>query len=117
MTLLAEIFAYPLASIFVSYDKELLSLTINALRLYSLSYIISWFNIYASSFFTALNDGFVSALISFVRTLIFQVISILILPKLVGINGIWLSILVAEVLSLIVSIMCLIKNKKKYEYA
>ena len=117
MTLLAEIFAYPLASIFVSYDKELLSLTINALRLYSLSYIISWFNIYASSFFTALNDGFVSALISFVRTLIFQVISILILPKLVGINGIWLSILVAEVLSLIVSMICLIKNKKKYEYA
>ena len=117
MTLLAEIFAYPLASIFVSYDKELLSLTINALRLYSLSYIISWFNIYASSFFTALNNGFVSALISFVRTLIFQVISILILPKLVGINGIWLSILVAEVLSLIVSIICLIKNKKKYEYA
>lgn len=65
MTLLAEIFAKPLASIFVGYDKDLLNLTINALRLYSLSYIVSWFNIYASSFFTALNNGFVSALISF----------------------------------------------------
>ncbi len=117
MTLLAEIFAKPLASIFVGYDKELLNLTINALRLYSLSYIISWFNIYASSFFTALNDGFVSALISFARTLVFQVIVILVLPKLIGVNGIWLSVLVAEILALIVSIICLIKNKKKYEYA
>lgn len=117
MTILAELFAKPLASIFVSYDKELLDLTITALRLYSLSYIVSWFNIYASSFFTALNDGFVSALISFVRTLVFQTIVILILPKIIGIDGIWLSVLVAELLSLIVSIICFIKNKKKYEYA
>ena len=117
MTILAELFAKPLASIFVSYDKELLDLTITALRLYSLSYIVSWFNIYASSFFTALNDGFVSALISFVRTLVFQVIVILVLPKIIGIDGIWLSVLVAELLSLIVSIICFIKNKKKYEYA
>lgn len=116
MTILAEIFAKPLASIFVSYDKDLLDLTINALRLYSLSYIISWFNIYASSFFTALNDGFVSALISFLRTLIFQVIVILILPEIFGINGIWLSVLVAELLSLVVSIICYIKYRKKYEY-
>ena len=117
MTLLAELFARPLANIFVSYDKDLLKLTITALRLYSLSYIISWFNIYSSSFFTALNDGFVSALISFLRTLVFQVIVILILPKLFGINGIWLSVLVAEFLSLVVSVICLIKNRKKYEYA
>ena len=117
MTLLAELFAKPLASIFVGYDKDLLELTINAIRLYSLSYIISWFNIYASSFFTALNDGFVSALISFLRTLVFQIIVILVLPELIGINGIWLSVLIAEILALIVSIICFIKNKKKYEYA
>ena len=117
MTLLAELFARPLASIFVSYDKDLLKLTINAIRLYSLSYIISWFNIYASSFFTALNDGFISALISFLRTLVFQIIVILVLPELIGINGIWLSVLTAEVLALIVSLVCFIKNKKKYEYA
>ena len=117
MTLLAELFAKPLASIFVSYDKELLNLTTNAIRLYSLSYIISWFNIYASSFFTALNDGFISALISFLRTLVFQIIVILVLPELIGINGIWLSVLVAEALAFIVSITCLIKKKKKYEYA
>lgn len=117
MTFLSEVFARSLANIFVSYDKELLDLTINAIRLYSLSYIISWFNIYASSFFTALNNGFVSALISFLRTLVFQVIVILILPKIIGLNGIWLSVLVAEIFALIVSLICFIKNKNKYEYA
>lgn len=116
MTGLAEIMAKPLASIFVGYDKELLKLTVNAIRLYSLSYIISWFNIFASSFFTALNDGFVSALISFMRTLVFQVIVILILPKLIGVNGVWLAVTVAEMLAIIVSVICFIKNRKKYEY-
>ena len=117
MTLLAEILAKPLASIFVSYDKELLELTINAIRIYALSYILSWFNIFASSFFTALNNGFVSALISFLRTLLFQVVMILILPSIFGINGIWLSVVLAEILALIVSLTCIIVNKKKYEYA
>lgn len=116
MTFLAEILAKPLASIFVSYDKELLELTVNAIRLYSLSYIISWFNIYASSFFTALNNGFISALISFLRTLLFQVITILVLPLIWGLNGIWLSVLLAEILAIIVSVVCFIKNRKKYQY-
>lgn len=117
MTFLAEILAKPLASIFVGYDKELLELTINAIRLYSISYIISWFNIFASSFFTALNNGFISALISFLRTLLFQVVMIFVLPAIFKINGIWLSVVVAEVLALIVSIICIVKNRKKYEYA
>lgn len=117
MTGLAEILAKPLVSIFVSYDKELLDITINAIRLYSLSYIISWFNIFASSFFTALNNGFVSALISFLRTLVFQVAMILVLPAIWGINGIWFSVVCAEILAVIVSIICIIKNRKKYEYA
>ena len=116
MTFLAEILAKPLAGIFVSYDKELLELTVNAIRLYSLSYIISWFNIFASSFFTALNNGFVSALISFLRTLLFQVIMILILPSIWGINGIWLSVVLAEILAIIVSMICFVKNRKKYNY-
>lgn len=116
MTILAEIMAQPLASIFVGYDKELLELTVDAIRLYSLSYIISWFNIFASSFFTALNDGFVSALISFMRTLLFQVISILILPRLFELNGVWLSVTVAEIFAIVVSVICFVKNRKKYEY-
>ena len=117
MTALSEILARPLASIFASYDKELLELTVNAIRLYSLSYMINWFNIFASSFFTALNDGLVSALISFLRTLVFQVITILVLPNIWGIDGIWLSVLVSEIFSIIVSLICYAVNKKKYEYA
>ena len=116
LTALSEILAKPLAGIFVSYDKELLNLTIKAIRLYSLSYLISWFNIFASSFFTALNNGFVSALISFLRTLVFQIAMIFILPLIFGINGIWLAVVFAEIISLFVSIICLIKNKNKYEY-
>lgn len=116
MTALSEVLARPLASIFVSYDENLLELTVNAIRIYSLSYILSWFNIFASSFFTALNDGLISALISFMRTLVFQVAAILILPAILGTNGIWLTVVVAEVLSLIVSIICFISNRKKYEY-
>ena len=117
LTLLAEIFAKGLASIFVGYDVALSELTTNAIRLYSISYIISWINIFASSFFTALNDGLTSAIISFLRTLVFQIIMILLLPSIFGINGIWISIVVAEVLSLIVSIFFLIKKRKKYNYA
>lgn len=116
MTFLAEVLAKPLASIFVGYNKDLLELTVNAIRLYSLSYIISWFNIFASSFFTALNDGFVSALISFMRTLLFQVVTIIVLPKFLKLNGVWFSVTLAEILAIIVSIVCFIKNKKKYEY-
>lgn len=116
MTLLAEVLAPVLAGIFVSYDKELLNMTINAIRLFSISYIISWFNIFASSFFTALNDGFISALISFLRTLVFQIIMIFLIPHLFGLNGIWTSVVFAEGLSLIVSIICYILNRNKYQY-
>lgn len=117
LTALAEIFAGILANIFVSYDIELVALTSNAIRLFAISYIISWLNIFASSFFTALNNGLVSAIISFMRTLVFQIIMILLLPTLFGLNGIWLAVVVAEILSLIISIFYLIKNKKKYQYA
>lgn len=116
LTLLAEIFTKPLAGIFVSYDKELLSLTIRAIRIFSISYIISWLNIYASSFFTALNDGVVSAILSFLRTLVFQVLSIYLLPIYFGLDGIWVALIVAEGLSLIVSLIFLVKNRKKYGY-
>lgn len=116
MTILAEILAKPLASIFVSYDKQLLEMTIIAIRLYSISYIISGFNIFSSSFFTALNDGLVSAIISFLRTLVFQISAILIFPSIWQLNGIWLAIVFAEILSLMVSVIFLITNRKKYKY-
>lgn len=116
MTILAEILSKTLASIFVSYDANLLQMTTTAIRLFAISYIISGINIFASSFFTALNNGFVSALISFLRTLVFQIIMILVLPLILGLNGIWLAVVVAELLALIVSITCFIVNRKKYEY-
>ena len=117
MTGLAELLSKLLASIFVSYDEGLLNLTTNAIRLFSTSYLISGFNIFSSSFFTALNNGFVSAAISFLRKLVFQVIMIFLLPLIWGINGIWLAVTIAELLSLFVCIMFLVKNKKKYKYA
>ena len=117
MTGLAEILSKLLASIFVSYDAGLLDMTANAIRLFSISYLISGFNIFASSFFTALNNGGVSAAISFLRTLVFQVAMIFILPAIWGLNGIWLAVVVAEVLALGVSVAFLICNRKKYQYA
>lgn len=117
MTGLAEILSKLLASIFVSYDAELLEMTTNAIRLFAISYIISGFNIFSSSFFTALNNGFVSAAISFLRTLVFQVAMIFLLPILFGLNGIWLAVVFAEILALIVSLTFLICNRKKYKYA
>ena len=117
MTLVAELSSKLLATIFVSYDTELLELTTRAIRLFSLSYIISGFNIFSSSFFTALNNGLVSAAISFLRTLVFQIVMIFALPVILKIDGLWLSVVVAEILALIVSIIFLILNRKKYQYA
>lgn len=116
MTAIAEIIAGLLASIFVSQNEELLQMTTNAIRIFAISYIISGFNIFASSFFTALNNGVVSAIISFFRTIVFQVATILILPAILGLNGIWLAVVVAEFLALIVSSAFLILNREKYEY-
>ncbi|MBO5143501.1 MAG: MATE family efflux transporter [Clostridia bacterium] len=117
LTVLAEIFSGVLASIFVSYSKELLEMTTMAIRIYALSYLLSGFNIFTSSFFTALNDGFVSAIISFLRTLVIQIITILVLPAIWGVNGIWLAVVFAEILSLIVCVSFLVANRKKYKYA
>lgn len=116
MTGLAEILSKLLASIFVSYDAGLLEMTTRAIRLFSLSYLISGFNIFSSSFFTALNNGGVSAAISFLRTLVFQIAMILLLPLIWQLDGIWVSVIFAELLSLVVSICFLLANRKKYQY-
>ena len=116
MTLLAEILSGVLASIFVSYNKELLEMTSLAIRLFSISFIISGFNIFGSAFFTALNNGLISAIISFLRTLVFQVIMVFVLPLILGINGIWLAVVAAEFLALIVTLISIILNRNKYQY-
>ena len=117
LTGLAMMLAKPLAMIFVAYDAELLELTKRALTIYSLAFLMSGFNIFASSFFTALNDGLTSALISFGRTLMFQAASVLLLPLIFDVDGIWAAVILAEGLALILSAACVIRNRKKYGYA
>lgn len=116
LTALAELLSGILAGVFVGYDAALLEMTTTAIRLYVICYLVAGFNIFASSFFTALNNGLVSALISFLRTLVFQVAMIYVLPVFWGINGIWLAVVFAEILSLVVSVSCFIANRKKYNY-
>ena len=114
---LASMFIIPcVARVFVGYDAELLALTSRAFRLYALSFVIMGFNVYASSFFTALGDGVTSALISFLRTLAFQVIAILLLPMLLGIDGIWLAVTAAELAALAVSAAMLLTKDKVFHY-
>ena len=116
MTVISLLLAKPLSKIFVSYDKALLDMTIRAFTIYCFSYLLVGFNIFGSSFFTALNNGLVSAIISFLRTLLFQVVAILVLPILFGLDGVWAAVIVAEALSLIVVLFFIIKMRSKYNY-
>lgn len=116
MFIISEIFARPLSLIFVSYDQELLELTCRAFYIYSFSYLFAGIAIFASSFFTALNNGLISAIISFLRTLIFQIAAVLILPIFLDVDGIWLSISIAEFLAAIVCVVFMITKRKKYHY-
>lgn len=108
--------ARPLSRIFVGYDNVLWDLTSHGFRLYSLSFLICGFNIYGSAFFTALNNGLISAVISFLRTLVFQLSVVLVLPVFLGIDGIWLAIVVAEFLALCVTVAFFVKKRKVYHY-
>lgn len=115
---LAQLLATPLAKLFVGYDSTLLAMTQTGFRIYSLVYIINGFNIFGSSFFTALSNGVVSAVISFLRTLVFQIGAVLILPIVFGgINGIWSSVTVAELLTLCITITFFVRQRRKYHYA
>ena len=116
MTASAVLLAPVLSKIFVGYDKTLWELTVRAFTIYSISFLIMGFNVYASSFFTSLGNGLISALISFMRTLVFQIINVFLLPALFGIDGIWWAVTAAELMTLCVSIFCLRKYKGKYGY-
>lgn len=116
LALLSQILAAPLASIFVGYDKGLFGLTCHGFRIYALTFLVNGYNIFGSSFFTALNNGAVSAVISFLRTLVFQIASLLLLPLIFGIDGIWSAVLVSELLTLILTGVFLIKNRTVYHY-
>lgn len=117
MKLAATIFAPALSQIFVGYDAELLSMTTTGLQIYSFAFLLSGFNTFGSAFFTALSNGPVSAAISFLHTLVFEVSAVLILPQIFGIRGIWSAITVAEVLTLMVTVFFLLRNRTRYHYA
>lgn len=116
MLIAGEFLARPLSMLFVGYDEGLLELTVHAFRYFSFTFLFAAIPIYGSSFFTALNDGFTSAAISFLRTLVFQTGAILLFPILFGIDGIWISIVVAEIVAALVTVGFWIKHRHKYGY-
>ncbi len=116
MSVVAFIFARPLTMIFVGYNEELLNMTTYGSKIMVACFIFSGFNFFASSFFTALNNGLISALISFMRTMVFQIVSVVVMAELFGVDGIWWSMTVAEFLSLIFASLFIVKYRKKYGY-
>lgn len=117
MSALAIGLAGILSKLFVGYDAGLYEMTKHGFTIYSISFVVMGINIYGSAFFTALGDGLVSALISFLRTLLFQLVAVLVLPMLFGLNGIWMSIVTAESIALIVTVNFFIIKRKKYHYS
>lgn len=116
MTVLALALSEPIAKLFVGYDQTVFAMTKNAFRLYSFSFVFSGYSIFASSMFTAFGDGLVSAIISVMRTIVFQLLTVLVLPIFFGVTGVWISMLVAEILAMLVAgVFCLTK-RKKYHY-
>ena len=116
MLIFAECLAMPLSKLFVGYDAELMSLTCRGFRIYSFAFLFMGFAIFSSGFFTALNDGLTSAVISFLRTLVFQVIAVILIPLVLDIDGIWLSIVIAEMMAVVVSAVFLAVKQKKFHY-
>lgn len=117
LAFLAFVLSAPLAKLFAGQSLEVQELTLTAFRYYALSVFFSGFSIFGSAFFTALNDGVVSAAISFLRTLLFQIASVLILPVFFGLNGVWYSLFAAEILAMIVTVSFYIRKRKVYHYA
>lgn len=116
MVLSAEVLAEPLAKMFVGYDAALMELTVSGFRVFALSFIFMGYAIFASGFFTALNDGITSAIISFLRTIVFQVAAVIILPLIWKIDGVWISIVVAEVMAVVFSGIFIVAKRNRYHY-
>ena len=115
MFLASQALAKPLSLLFVGYDQTLLAMTLRGFFLFSFSFLFAGFAIFGSAFFTALGDGLTSALISFLRTLVFQILAVLLLPLFLGLDGIWISI-TAGAAAVIVAVLFLLFKRKKYHY-
>jgi Na+-driven multidrug efflux pump len=116
MLILSMTLAKPLSGMFVGYDKALYEMTVRGFMIYSFSFLFAGIAIFGSSFFTALNNGLISALMSFLRTLVFQIAAVLLLPLIWELDGIWISIVVAEFMACTISLLLIAICKKKYKY-
>ena len=116
MFVLSETLARPLALIFVSYNEGILEMTVRGFRIFSFQFLFCGLAIFGSGFFTALNNGLISAIISFLRTLIFQIGAVLLLPLIFKLDGIWASVIIAEIAAAVLSVVFMLCNKKKYGY-
>ena len=116
MLITSELLAVPLSQLFVGYDEDLFNLTVHGFRIFALSFLFMGFSVFSSGFFTALNDGLTSAIISFIRTLVFQIIPVFLLPLIFGLDGIWISTVTAEIMAVILSAIFLVKKRRKYHY-
>ena len=116
MLVLGEVLALPLSKLFAGQYPDLLSLTLRGFLIYSFSFLFSGIGIFGSALFTALNNGLISAIISFLRTSVLQMSSVLLLPLILGSDGIWLSIIVSDFLAALVTVVFIIKLRKKYNY-
>ena len=117
MLVLGWVLAMPMSRLYAGYDPVLLDMTVNGFYIFTWSFLFAGFAIFFSGFFTALNDGLTSAIISFLRTLVFQIAAVMLLPLVWGIDGIWWSVVVAEVMAVIVGVIFLVAKRKKYGYA
>ena len=116
MLAVAQLFARPLAMIFVSYSESLTEMTVHGFRIFACSFVFMGFAIFGSGFFTALNDGLTSALISFLRSLVFQIGAVLILPTFMDIDGVWISVVIADFMAMSLSFLFMAIKKKRYHY-
>ena len=114
MVISGELLAMPLARLFTGYDPALTELTVSGFRVFALSFICMGYAIYGSSFFTALNDGVTSAIISFLRTLVFQIAAVMLLPPMRGVDGVWISVAAAEFMAMALSFLFMVIKRKKY---
>ncbi len=112
----SQLLAAPLSSVFVGYDKDLFDLTVHGFRIFSFLFLFAGVSIFGSSMFTALNNGLISALISFLRTLVFQIAAVLLLPIFFKVDGIWASVAAAELMSCVITVIFIAAKKKKYGY-
>ena len=114
MVIISETSSLFVSNLFASYDEQLLNLTRRGFFIFSFCFLFSGFGMFSTSFFTALNNGVISAVISVLRTLVFQLIFVFVLPLFMGVEGIWLSVVLSEALSACIGIIFILVKKKKY---